>query len=200
MARPALSQPYQPRLGSLSSVVTARPFIVNVSAIRRVPGARRAEQRQGRIQGLGVTGSSVAPNASVGIDAVLEVIDGGIVVIGTVKALWVGECRRCLGDVGGDLEIDVREIYEPRTAGEEAASIEAEEDTYPLLGDQLDLMPLARDAILLSLPLAPLCRQDCAGLCQTCGKNRNEGPCGCLPEDSDDRWATLNALRGTDPL
>jgi uncharacterized protein len=187
------------RMGSLSWPVTARPFIVNVAGIRRSPGARRPEQRRGRIQDLGVTGSNVPPEAEVGIDVVLEVVNGGIVVIGTVTAPWVGECRRCLGEMRGDLVIEVREIYEPRTAGEESASIEAEEETYPLLGDQLDLMPLARDAVLLNLPLAPLCRDDCAGLCPTCGADRNEGPCDCPPGDRDPRWATLDGLRGIDP-
>jgi uncharacterized protein len=146
-----------------------------------------------------VTASRVPPGAEVGIDAVLEVVNGGIVVIGTVTAPWIGECRRCLVEVTGELVIEVREIYQPRTQGEEAASIEAEEETYPLLGDQLDLMPLARDAVLLHLPLAPLCRDDCAGLCPTCGADRNDGPCGCQPGDRDPRWATLDGLRGIDP-
>jgi uncharacterized protein len=148
---------------------------------------------------LAVTGSSVPREGELGINAVLEVVNGGIVVIGTVTAPWVGECRRCLGDVTGVLDVEVREIYEARTAGEEAASIEAEEETYPLLGDQLDLMPLARDAVLLNLPLAPLCRDNCAGLCPSCGSDLNEGPCGCPARDPDPRWATLDALRGIDP-
>jgi uncharacterized protein len=146
-----------------------------------------------------VTGSEVPSGAEVDIDAVLEVVNGGIVVLGTVTAPWVGECRRCLGEVRGELAVEVREIYEPRTAGEEAELIEAEEETYPLMGDQLDLMPLARDAVLLNLPLAPLCRDDCAGLCPTCGWDRNEGQCGCPAEDPDPRWATLDALRGLEP-
>ena len=78
-------------------------------------------------------------------------------------------------------------------------SIEAEEETYPLLGDQLDLQPLARDAVLLNLPQVPLCREDCAGLCPVCGADRNDEPCGCEVEAGDPRWATLDALRGRDP-
>ena len=52
-----------------------------------------------------------------------------------------------------------------------------DEDTYPLEGDQLDLRPLVRDALLLELPLAPLCREDCRGLCAECGADLNLGPC-----------------------
>jgi uncharacterized protein len=180
--------------------VTAPPFLVNVAAIRRSPGARRPEQRRGPIGGLAVTGSEVVPGGEVAIDALLEVVNGGIVVIGTVTAPWVGECRRCLGQVRGEVAVNVREIYEPRTAGREVAQwIEAEEETYPLLGDQLDLQPLARDAVLLNLPLVPLCRDDCAGLCPVCGADRNDEACGCVVGVGDPRWTTLDALRGRDP-
>jgi uncharacterized protein len=179
--------------------VSARPFFVNVAAIRRNPGARRPERRVGPIPGLSVTGSEVVPGADVGIDAVLEVISGGIVIAGTVTAPWRGECRRCLRPVLGDLAVDVREIYEPRRGiRAEAASIEAEEETYPLVGDQLDLMPLARDAVLLNLPNVPLCREDCAGLCPQCGADRNEGDCACRQPSLDPRWAALDVLHGRD--
>ena len=62
-----------------------------------------------------------------------------------------------------------------------------DEDTYPLEGDQLDLRPLVRDALLLELPLAPLCREDCRGLCAECGADLNLGPCQCRPA-LDARW------------
>ena len=51
--------------------------------------------------------------------------------------------------------------------------------TYPLPGDELDLEPLAHDACILELPLAPLCGEDCLGLCPECGVNRNLEPCSC---------------------
>ena len=57
-----------------------------------------------------------------------------------------------------------------------------------LLGDQLDLMPLARDAVLLHLPLAPLCRDDCAGLCPSCGNDLNQSTCDCDMTIPDPRW------------
>jgi uncharacterized protein len=176
--------------------VSVRPFLVNVAAIRHRPGVRRHEQRVGVIPGLGVTGSEVPAGGEVAIDAVLEVVSGGIVVAGTVTAPWVGECRRCLRAVRGELVVDVREIYEPRRGL--AESVEHEEETYPLPGEQLDLMPLARDAVLLNLPAVPLCRDDCAGLCPRCGADRNEGRCGCDEPAGDSRWSVLDVLRGRD--
>ena len=56
---------------------------------------------------------------------------------------------------------------------------DGDEEAYPLTGDELDLEPLARDAVLLELPLAPLCSEDCRGLCPQCGANWNTEPCDC---------------------
>ncbi len=75
---------------------------------------------------------------------------------------------------------EVRELYRPRQPSHEATRT-PDEDTYPLEGDHLDLRPLVRDALLLELPLAPLCQEDCRGLCPTCGADLNLGPCECRP-------------------
>ncbi|MHB8465694.1 MAG: YceD family protein, partial [Acidimicrobiales bacterium] len=128
----------------------------------------------------------VPDDAPIELDLTLEAVEGGIVVAGTIGATWIGECRRCLGAVRGDLTASVEEIYvrEPE-----------EGETYPIDGDHIDLEPLAREAVVLALPLAPLCRPDCQGLCPTCGADRNDGPCACPAEEGDPRWAALDALR-----
>jgi uncharacterized protein len=90
------------------------------------------------------------------------------------------------------LHAEVRELYRPRNG---AVGDDEDEDTYPLTGEQLDLAPLVRDALLLSLPLAPLCRPDCAGLCPVCGAELAEGPCGCDTTPTDPRWSALDDLR-----
>jgi uncharacterized protein len=88
--------------------------------------------------------------------------------------------------VEGTLKVDVQELFEatPR-----------EGESYPLGHDRVDLEPLARESLILDLPLVPLCREDCRGLCPTCGKDLNEGHCGCLPAAADVRWAALDVLR-----
>ena len=58
----------------------------------------------------------------------------------------------------------------------------------------LDLTEAVRQYALLALPMKPLCRQDCAGLCPTCGHNLNQGGCGCPPQGPDPRWSGLNKL------
>jgi uncharacterized protein len=129
------------------------------------------------------------------IVAALDSVDGGIEVSGVLSAPWTGECRRCLKPLSGELRCEVREVYRQRAEGELP---DEDEETYPLVGEQLDLQPLVRDALLLELPIAPLCREDCQGLCSRCGADLNDGPCGCEEIAGDPRWGVLDDLRRTE--
>ena len=184
--------------------MSANPFHVNIAALRPPSGGRHHVLRRGRLDGLAITCSAVPAEAEVVVDADVEVVDGGVVVTGVVSSTWVGECRRCLHPVTGELVADVREIFErvPRTrqgataGGGPAALVDDsdEADTYPLTGDTLDLAPMARDALLLELPLAPLCRADCPGLCPTCGTDLTEQSCDCRQVSANPVWAALDGL------
>jgi uncharacterized protein len=165
--------------------MTVNPWLVGITHLKQAHGERRHEVRRGPVGPLRVTESSVPEGAEALADVVLESVDGGIVVAGTVRAPWEGDCRRCLVLLDGELEVQVREIYRPGAG---------DEDTYGLQGEQLDLRPLVNDALLLALPLAPLCRPDCAGLCPTCGNDRNLEPCGCAQANGDPRWVALDVL------
>jgi uncharacterized protein len=118
---------------------------------------------------------------------VLESFIGGIMVTGTVSAPWRGACRRCAVPVDGELTTGVRERFVERPAPED-------DEAYPIVDDALDLAPMARDAIVLELPTAPLCQEGCRGLCSTCGADRNHEDCGCVAP-RDPRWANLDVLR-----
>jgi uncharacterized protein len=171
--------------GDGPAMTTHRPFVVHVAKLRRAIGTRWNELRQGSIEGLDCSGSVVPEDASPMADVVLESVLGGVSVTGTVTAPWTGACRRCLTPASGVLRLRVRELYTEDGDGEE---------TYPLVHDELDLGPLVRDAVLLELPQAPLCRPDCLGLCPFCGVNRNEESCGC-EAPRDPRWDALDVLR-----
>src|SRR5262249_19566905 len=67
-------------------------------------------------------------------------------------------------------------------------------DVYPVSDGTVDLEPLIRDAVLLAMPFAPLCRPGCLGLCERCGGDRNLNECTCAPE-ADPRWAALEPVR-----
>lgn len=170
--------------------MSTSPWLVPVTALRRTVGARQREQRSGQLGELRVADTWVADDGTATVDVVLSVVVGGIEAAGTVSARWASSCRRCLRPVGGTVEAPVRELYRPGGG--------ADEDTYPLGTDQLDLEPLARDALLLGLPLAPLCREDCRGICPACGADRSVTSCDCEVERADPRWGPLDAL-SSDP-
>ncbi len=164
----------------------ARPFLVHAARLRRQIGTRWHEVRRGEIDDLACSGSAVPAGAEVEADVVLESVVGGVAVAGTITAQWAGTCRRCLEPAGGTLVTPVREHFTEGGDGEE---------TYPLHDGEVDLEPMVRDAVLLELPQAPLCRESCLGLCPVCGADRNVEPCDCPPAQ-DPRWAALDVLRG----
>jgi uncharacterized protein len=166
-------------------VARGHPFLVPVAKLRRAVGTRSHERRQGTIEGLDCLGSAVPDGASPVAEVVLEAVLGGVSVTGVVSAPWSGACRRCLAPASGELHVPVRELYTEDGDGDE---------TYPLDTDMVDLEPLVRDAVLLELPLAPLCRSDCRGLCPSCGANLNEERCEC-EAPRDPRWGALDVLR-----
>ena len=161
-------------------------FSVHVADLLHRPGARRHERLTGHLEPMQVVDASVAGDAPVTVDATLEWVSEGILATGTVAAPWAADCRRCLTDVHGEVEASFQELFEPRARDGES---------YPLHGDRLDFAPLAREVLLLSLPLAPLCEEACRGLCPTCGADLNLGDCDCPPADLDPRWGALDVLR-----
>ncbi len=167
--------------------MAARPFLVNVADLVGRPGAHRRERLSGSVGTLRVVDASVPADSEVVVDTLLEWVSDGVLATGTASAAWVGECRRCLRPVGGELVADFRELFSDTAEDGEG---------YPFRGEHIDFAPLAREVILLELPLAPLCAEDCHGLCPTCGRDLNEGRCECATEAVDPRWAALDVLRG----
>jgi uncharacterized protein len=100
-----------------------------------------------------------------------------------------GPCFRCLEDAVLELPITGREYQATNPDGSD------ELQTPYLENDQLDLGAWARDALALELPDKILCREDCAGLCPTCGKNLNEEPHEHEEEVTDSRWSALERLK-----
>jgi uncharacterized protein len=98
-----------------------------------------------------------------------------------------------------DFVTEVQAVFFPSTsavAADEASglSVADELDLYEHNGITLDLEPLVHDQVVLSFPVQPLCRDDCAGLCQVCGANRNEHPCACQAEREASPFAVLKQL------
>jgi uncharacterized protein len=164
------------------------PFVVTVTELLKHPGTQRPTVATGPLDGVELTAVRVPPGAPISFDGVLECIaDRSITATGTIRAPWVGECRRCLREVAGELVADIQEVF---------TTVPVEGETYRLDHDRVDLEPMVRDAVLLALPLAPLCEGSCAGPDPVghpvaVEEDEDEGE----PPDGDPRWSKLSELR-----
>lgn len=123
--------------------------------------------------------------------------DRGLLVKVEATAEARERCSRCLIDVQCPVHIDFEEEYVPVIDPNTGArvSLRSEGDLFRIGADfVLDLREGLRQYFLMAEPLKPLCREDCAGLCPTCGANRNEAACSCV-EQGDERWLGLGALK-----
>ncbi len=164
---------------------TDSPLVVDVHQLLEAPGSRRALDFKWRVDGLddGVTGV----RDELAFELMLEAIDGGILVQGEIGGAYWGECSRCLRDIKEPFTRHVAELYRPPGG--------TWEEGYVITNGSIDLERIVRDTIGLEIPLTPLCRPDCAGLCPRCGSDLNQGPCECPPE-VDIRWSKLRDLTG----
>jgi uncharacterized metal-binding protein YceD (DUF177 family) len=119
----------------------------------------------------------------------LESVMEGVLVSGDVDVPVAGSCARCLEPIEDTLELGVQELFAYAGSTTEATSEEDEVRTVD--GDHLDLQPMVRDLVVLSLPLAPTCTEDCAGLCVDCGQRLDDLPADHAHEVLDPRWAGL---------
>ncbi|MGI8881743.1 MAG: YceD family protein [Jatrophihabitans sp.] len=139
--------------------------------------------------GLDLDVVGVSPGTPVELDLRLESVTEGVLVTGIVTAPTEGECSRCLDPVQETCVVDIMELYVyPDSTTDETT----DEDEVPrLVDDLIDLEPAVRDAVVLGLPLTPLCRPDCPGLCPQCGQGLADLPTDHSHEQIDPRWAGL---------
>jgi uncharacterized protein len=118
-----------------------------------------------------------------------------VVVVGDLEASVPLVCGRCLEEFRVDIRPRVDARYVPRPAIDDDVELGADDldlDFYQ--NDELNLGTLVETETTLALPMKPLCRAECRGLCPTCGANRNVADCGCPPRPPDPRLAPLKDL------
>ena len=123
--------------------------------------------------------------------------DRSILVKGTLHTRVKVSCSRCLSLFYSPLNLNIEEEYFPTSDVISGASLPVPEEPGCFTIDEhhiLDLTEAIRQYALLAIPIKPLCHEDCTGLCPHCGHNLNHGPCNCLPQKADPRWAKLQEL------
>lgn len=136
---------------------------------------------------LGSGLAHVPEGSDLELDVQLEDVSDGVLVTASVTAQLAGECARCLDDFRSATRVSFQELFAAEAGG-------SGDDGYVLDGDLLDLEPALRDALVLDLPLSPLCSPDCPGLCSTCGARLADAePDHAHPGDGG-VWAALKGL------
>jgi uncharacterized metal-binding protein YceD (DUF177 family) len=183
-AAPAGSRPAEARR------LSANPWRVDLRELgRRAGSMQQLERTAPAPEGWRVELIGVPAGAPVDARLRLESVMEGVLVSGEVDVPLVGSCARCLEEVEDTLTLDVQELYAYEGSTTEETS---DEDEVRLVdGEYIDLEPMLRDAVVLSLPLAPVCDENCAGLCAGCGQRLDDLPADHTHEQADPRWAGL---------
>lgn len=123
---------------------------------------------------------------------------------GTFKGFLTVACSRCIEPMKIQLDEKLLVTFMPKSEmpaeddaadGEDGPEVPSEDlDLFPYDGEVVDLEPLLREQFVLAIPFAPLCREDCKGLCPQCGTDRNTAPCQC-EAPIDPRLAPLKGLK-----
>lgn len=152
-------------------------MIINVA---RIPesGLKIHDEEPGEILELDESGE-FRPDGPVVCDLYAQVVDGMLIVRGTVKASLLAECARCTQFFSTTVTDSgfLRDF--PGIEGTE----------------EVDITEDLREAILLNLPHFPLCDERCEGLCPQCGRDRNSGDCGCRKAEERGVWGALDNLK-----
>jgi uncharacterized protein len=176
--------------GALIAVRNLPSLSVDVSELLRRPGASESVQTEYALGGIEVPLARVQGDSPLRLDLLLEALVDGIHLSGAVRGRAAVECRRCLKAFAVPLEVGMDELF--------VYPGEAESDELNRVADEhIDLEPAIRDAVMLALPLNPLCTEACLGLCSTCGADRNVTDCGHSQDPVDIRWTGLEQLRRT---
>ncbi|HET9759207.1 MAG TPA: DUF177 domain-containing protein [Nocardioidaceae bacterium] len=172
------------------------PLVLDTRELGRRPGSqRRTSFTAPAPADLGIEVLRVPEGSQVAFELRLEAVMEGVLVTGEAQAELVGECVRCLDEVRDEIVADFQElfVYEESDTAQHPQDGE-DDDVSRLEGDLLDLEPLLRDAVVLTLPFQPLCRDDCPGLCTECGARLADDPGHQHDGPIDPRWAKLQGI------
>lgn len=174
-------------------------LVVNVLDLLRRAGSGKEVAVLVKASVFDFADSRIDDDSDVSVGLELESSSTGVLAKGSASVAWSSVCRRCLRPVDG---VVVAEIDETFSRGVQHAHAhhgdtagDALSEAEPIVGDQIDFTLPVREAVLLAVPAAPLCRADCPGLCPQCGADLAATKCSCVVPTRDERWAALDALR-----
>jgi len=156
--------------------------------------------------------AGIRAGAALHVEATLVRAERRILVEVHAAPVLACECVRCLAPISARLPVSFELTLVPAEEYEEQEQVAAEDKAHhpvagsfdlahaeeeAYVGRVVDLDPILREQVVLALPGYPVCQEGCKGLCSVCGKNLNEGECGCVRKVPDPRWAGLAKVKLT---
>lgn len=182
--------------------------LLNPSILEILPqGLNVCGEITGEEIGLSVTDAAV--QGPLVVDLELTRADSTVYATGSLRGSIRRQCVRCLKEYEDPLDLWITASYVRQTAAAgrppkssasdkrqkepevEQGGEDSEEESYQYQGDQLDLAPMLREQVILAAPMQPLCREDCRGLCVTCGQDLNVRRCRCATEPANQPFRVL---------
>jgi uncharacterized protein len=177
---------------ALVSASVRNPYSINVRDLLHRPGEMHEESLAiDSPEKLGEGLISVAAGTAIDLDVRLESVHEGILVSGEASTVATGVCGRCLIDIAEGVQIDFQELF---------AYSSGEAFDFEVHDDHVDLEPLVRDAVVLSLPFQPVCRPDCPGLDPETGERLADLPDREPTKTIDTRWSALADFPASDDV
>ena len=166
------------------------PLVIDIRDLARQPGAGRDIVTQVPAPAdLGLELIKIPQGSPLELDLRVESVAEGVLVTGVVRGTAEAECGRCLTATTEDVQVDLTELFAyPGTKTDETTD---EDEVNRLIEDRADLESVIRNEIVTELPLTPLCKPDCEGLCAECGERLEDLPEDHTHELIDPRWAAL---------
>jgi uncharacterized protein len=174
------------------------PLVISLARLGRGAGAMLSVREQvASPSRIGLDLVAVPTGGVLDLDLRVESVSEGVLVTGAVAAPTTGECARCLAPLTGRVEVELTELFAYPDSATDATT--EKDEVGRVVDDAVDLEQAIVDAVGLALPLSPLCRPDCPGLCPDCGvalTSLEGAESGHHHDQIDPRWAKLAGLLG----
>ena len=169
-------------------------FHISIHDLKRQPGEMLEVRRTfANPERIGIDVIAIERDEELSIAGKVESVSTGVLATFTITSVATGECVRCLDQIAWPIHANIQELFFYSIP----ADLDEDEDA-PLLivEEKIDVLPPIRDAVILDLPLAPHCSEDCLGLCPDCGEKVADNPTGHDHQSVDPRWAKLRDITG----
>ena len=161
-------------------------LIVQLKELIHKPGNMREVVLEHALsEAIGTDVMGIPAGSTLSITVRLESVHEGILASAEFTASATGICSRCLDEISEDIDVEIQELFMYRPE---------QEDDFVVEQDRIDLEQALIDSVVPSLPLKPLCSEDCAGLCARCGIRMDEDPSHSHEDPIDPRFSALEGF------